>query len=81
MTKCVFTAIDCGPLRSPTNGSVFGLKTIYPNLLRFECEEGFTLNGSPVRNCQANGTWSGEDTFCQGNCTKTNNNKLKKKVQ
>ncbi|XP_015755037.1 PREDICTED: sushi, von Willebrand factor type A, EGF and pentraxin domain-containing protein 1-like isoform X6 [Acropora digitifera] len=60
-------AIDCGPLRSPTNGSVFGLKTIYPNLLRFECEEGFTLNGSPVRNCRANGTWSGEDTFCQAN--------------
>ncbi|XP_067016808.1 sushi, von Willebrand factor type A, EGF and pentraxin domain-containing protein 1-like isoform X2 [Acropora muricata] len=60
-------AIDCGPLRSPTNGSVFGLKTTYPNMLRFECEEGFTLNGSPVRNCRANGTWSGEDTFCQAN--------------
>ena len=51
---------------APINGSVSGDKTTYPNLLRFECDEGFTLNGFHERHCQANGKWSGNTTFCQG---------------
>lgn len=67
--SCLFTqtlAIDCGPLMAPINGSISGDKTTYPNLLRFECDEGFTLNGFNERHCQANGKWSGNATFCQG---------------
>lgn len=51
---------------APVNGSISGDKTTYPNLLKFECDEGFTLNGFDERHCQANGKWSGNATYCQG---------------
>ncbi|XP_068694975.1 sushi, von Willebrand factor type A, EGF and pentraxin domain-containing protein 1-like isoform X1 [Montipora foliosa] len=64
-TSC--TAIDCGPLLSPKNGTISGVNTRYPNVLRFDCDEGFTLNGPHERHCQASGKWSGNNTFCQPN--------------
>lgn len=32
----------------------------------FDCDDGFILLGSNIRNCQANGTWSGNQAFCEG---------------
>nr|XP_008536819.1 PREDICTED: complement C2 isoform X2 [Equus przewalskii] len=32
--------------------------------LSFECEDGFTLRGSPVRQCRPNGMWDGETAVC-----------------
>ncbi len=57
-------AIDCGPLPDPMNGSSIGDLTVFPNIIRFSCEPGFFLNGSSWRECQANGTWSGNETTC-----------------
>ncbi|KAL9989269.1 hypothetical protein ACROYT_G003802 [Oculina patagonica] len=65
MTWC--SAVDCGKLQTPRNGSMFGKNTTYPNMLRFTCDEGYTLFGSSNRKCQANGTWSGTNAFCQAN--------------
>lgn len=62
----VYSAKDCGPLAVPTNGSSLGNLTIFPNKIHFGCDEGFNLRGSHTRHCQANGTWSGNQTFCQG---------------
>ena len=45
---------------------MFGKETTYPNSLRFNCDEGFILNGSWLRKCLTNGTWSGNETKCQG---------------
>ena len=59
-------AIDCGELSAPLNGSVEGSETTFPNVLWFSCDEGFELDGSASRKCQANGTWSGVTTFCRG---------------
>ena len=59
-------AIDCGRPSTPTNGSVHGERTTYPNVLKFQCDEGFTLLGPILRKCQTNGTWSGVDAICQG---------------
>ncbi|XP_020615812.1 CUB and sushi domain-containing protein 3-like isoform X2 [Orbicella faveolata] len=64
-TTC--TAIDCGHPPSPRNGTVHGERTTYPNILRFKCDEGFTLLGSTARKCRTNGTWSGVDPVCQAN--------------
>ena len=62
----LYAAQDCGPLAVPANGSSNGDLTVFPNKKVFGCDEGFLLRGSNVRNCQANGTWSGNQTFCEG---------------
>lgn len=38
--------------------------------LSFECEDGFVLRGSPVRQCRPNGVWDGETAVCDngGEC-------------
>ena len=61
-----FTAKNCGPLTVPLNGSLTGNDTTFPNEASFSCDEGFILNGSMVRRCQADGTWSGVRTTCKG---------------
>jgi len=61
-----FSANDCGKLLIPQNGSLLGNKTTFPNFVTFSCDEGFILKGSEVRHCQANKTWTGEITYCNG---------------
>ena len=61
-----FIAKNCGPLAVPLNGSLTGNKTTFPNEVSFSCDEGFILNGSTIRSCQADGAWSGVQTTCQG---------------
>ncbi|XP_048586831.1 sushi, von Willebrand factor type A, EGF and pentraxin domain-containing protein 1-like isoform X3 [Nematostella vectensis] len=64
-TRASCQAVDCGPLLKPMNGSMIGDLTIFPSTVHFRCQEGFNLIGSSKRNCQSNGTWSGEVTKCQ----------------
>lgn len=63
---CFLTAKDCGTLAVPLNGSINGRETTFPNEATFNCDEGFILNGSTVRRCQSDGTWSGIHTSCHG---------------
>lgn len=62
-------AKDCGTLAVPVNGSINGRETTFPNEAIFSCDEGFILNGSTVRRCQSDGTWSGIRTSCHGEIT------------
>ena len=68
MNGSVFLMIakDCGPLKSPANGTMVGSQTTYPNQVKFICDQGFVLNGSSSRRCLSNGSWSGEITLCKG---------------
>lgn len=59
-------AVNCGAPPVPRNGSSHGTETTFPNAFTFSCDLGFLLNGSSLRICQANRTWSGEDTTCDG---------------
>ena len=60
------TAKDCGILSVPMNGSLTGSDTTFPNEVTFSCDEGFILNGSSVRRCLSDGSWSGIQTSCEG---------------
>lgn len=61
-----FSVISCGSLRSPPNGNKIGTMTIYGATAIFTCNTGYTLVGSHVRECLANGLWSGTETQCLG---------------
>lgn len=58
--------ISCGELPSPPNGKKMGTLTSYGATAIFMCNTGYTLVGSHVRECQANGLWSGDETKCLG---------------
>ncbi|XP_025933967.1 CUB and sushi domain-containing protein 1 [Apteryx rowi] len=61
--------ISCGGLPSPPNGNKIGTLTVYGATAIFTCNTGYTLVGSHVRECLANGLWSGTETQClAGHC-------------
>ncbi|XP_039595033.1 CUB and sushi domain-containing protein 1-like [Polypterus senegalus] len=60
---------SCGDLPSPPNGNKIGTLTTYGATAIFTCNTGYTLVGSHVRECQANGLWTGVETRClAGHC-------------
>ena len=48
---------------------MIGSKTTYPNEVEFKCYDGFELQGSATRKCEANGQWSGAIVKCKGTIT------------
>ncbi|XP_022108957.1 sushi, von Willebrand factor type A, EGF and pentraxin domain-containing protein 1-like [Acanthaster planci] len=63
MPECV--AIECPRLYAPEFGSLEGTRVTYGSEAYLECNRGYKLLGSEYRRCQANGTWSGEETTCR----------------
>ncbi|XP_069583000.1 CUB and sushi domain-containing protein 1 [Ranitomeya imitator] len=63
------TVISCGDLPTPPNGNRIGTLNVYGATTIFTCNTGYTLVGSHVRECLANGLWSGTETRClAGHC-------------
>lgn len=60
--------ISCGDLPTPPNGNKIGTLTSYGATAIFSCNTGYTLVGSRVRECMANGLWSGAEVRCLGRC-------------
>uniref|UniRef100_A0A8D2L0D4 CUB and Sushi multiple domains 2 n=1 Tax=Varanus komodoensis TaxID=61221 RepID=A0A8D2L0D4_VARKO len=58
--------ISCGDLPVPSNGNRIGTLTTYGATAIFSCNTGYTLVGSRVRECMANGLWSGLEVTCLG---------------
>ena len=60
-----FSVVDCLSLAAPSNGQVSLTATTFGSVAMYTCEEGYLLMGVPIRQCQANGTWSEEEPFCE----------------
>ncbi|KAM4836887.1 CUB and sushi domain-containing protein 1 [Thomomys bottae] len=61
--------LSCGSLASPPNGNKIGTLTAYGATAIFTCNTGYTLVGAHVRECLADGLWSGQETRClAGHC-------------
>ncbi|ELW61880.1 complement C2 [Tupaia chinensis] len=68
----------CRPVRCPAPGSLengmYSPRLVAHSVgsnVSFECEDGFTLRGSAVRQCRPNGLWDGETAVCDngaGHC-------------
>ena len=64
-TKCPQKAEISHGKKEPKSGD--GVS--YGSVVKFTCNEGYELVGSPVVVCQQDGTWSGSNTIqCQSMC-------------
>ncbi len=59
------TAIDCGLLPPPTNGSIQLPSTTLGSVPTYQCDVGYVLTSPSARECLANGSWSGMNPACQ----------------
>ncbi|XP_071951618.1 sushi domain-containing protein 2-like [Antedon mediterranea] len=57
--------VACTRLDAPAGGTKTGTMYLSGKSVSFTCPEGHTLEGSVTRTC-INGTWSGNETYCQG---------------
>ena len=62
-----WVAVDCGQPQTLRNGSIVGVNTVFPSVMYLRCHEGFLLRGASQIQCQANGSWSKNSSFCDGN--------------
>lgn len=56
----------CGDPGVPVHGIRLGDEFTAGSAVRFSCEPGYTLKGSPERTCLTNGTWLGTQPECHG---------------
>lgn len=56
----------CGDPGVPVHGIRLGDEFSVGSVVRFSCEPGYTLRGSPERSCLANGSWIGAQPECHG---------------
>ncbi|KAG7258552.1 hypothetical protein CRUP_029515 [Coryphaenoides rupestris] len=56
----------CGDPGVPVHGIRLGEEFRVGSLVRFSCEPGYALRGSPERTCLANGSWVGTQPECHG---------------
>lgn len=62
----IFSVISCGELPTPPSGHRIGTMSVYGATAIFSCNSRYTLVGSRVRECMANGLWSGSEVRCLG---------------
>lgn len=56
----------CGDPGIPVHGIRLGEEFTVGSVVRFSCEPGYMLKGSPERTCLSNGTWLGTQPECHG---------------
>ena len=66
--------VRCPSQNSSDNGMINcslgddGVPT-YEDTCNFTCNTGYELTGNVTRTCQSDGSWSGTDVVCLGQCT------------
>lgn len=60
--------INCGDPGVPANGLRYGEDFTIGQNVSFQCQPGYRMeeDGSPVRTCTQNGTWTGNMPLCAG---------------
>ena len=61
-----FLPAPCSPPIPPANGFVFGDNHQHQSLVQFWCDQGYTLEGPPSREC-IDGKWDKKAPYCKGN--------------
>ena len=62
---CCVIVIQCSPLVSPMFGVVdMSRGRDYVAVAHYRCNDGYSLNGQSVRQCEVDGEWSGGEPTC-----------------
>ncbi|XP_077986729.1 complement factor B-like isoform X2 [Glandiceps talaboti] len=64
-TVCDNGASDCRNPGVPINGRKSGYRYNRRNQVRFYCNAGYDMIGSPIRECMVTGKWTGEKVTCE----------------
>lgn len=59
-----FLAVNCGHPGKPLHGNITESGFEYNKVVTFHCNDFYELLGERQRQCQADGTWSGEQPTC-----------------
>ena len=60
-----FLVMNCGSLADPTNGQVvISNGSTYGSVATYICDSGYTLSGSHLRTCRADGNWRDTSPAC-----------------
>lgn len=62
----VLAVFTCSSLDDPANGQVVTTGFEVGDTATYICNEGYSLQGQEMRQCQSNGVWSGSAPFCVG---------------
>ena len=64
----LYCTVTCQDLETPSNGNIIcsssNRSQQYQDRCTFQCNEGYELQGSVIRQCEASGEWSGNETQC-----------------
>lgn len=72
MTDVPFSVVKCLPVEEPQNGRLISSayepnqEYTYGQVVKFECNAGFKLDGPAEIHCSGNGLWSRERPNCVG---------------
>ena len=64
----LYVGIECDLPDYPTNGKVALSETTFMNNATYSCSDGYKLNGSAVRMCNATGHWVPDKPACDRKC-------------
>ena len=60
--------LNCGSLTPPKHGYMTRNGTLYGDIIQFDCDAGYELDGNKTAQCLATGNWSTEVPKCQRKC-------------
>lgn len=66
LVRLSYLGTDCPILGTPVSGMKTGNRYDFGSTVRFECKEGYMLQGSSIRRCMPNGKWNGTEAKCIG---------------
>lgn len=62
----LYTVVKCPQLMDPEHGTVVLPEAVsFKSVAKYTCDNGYMLNGTAERTCQANQQWSGSERTCE----------------